>query len=156
MTKLRSTLLSALAAAAGLHLSALADEDSRVRAPLLPKYQQECGACHVAYPPDLLPAASWQRIMNTLDKHFGADASLDAVTGKELLDWLNANAGGKRARQSPPEDRITRAPWFVREHDEVAAVTWKLPAVKSAANCAACHTKAEQGDYRERNIRIPR
>jgi hypothetical protein len=33
---------------------------------------------------------------------------------------------------------------------------WRLAAVKSPANCAACHTTAEQGDFRERNIRIPR
>ena len=44
----------------------------------------------------------------------------------------------------------------MREHDEVPAATWKLPAVKSAANCAACHTQADQGDFNEHNVRIPR
>jgi mono/diheme cytochrome c family protein len=44
----------------------------------------------------------------------------------------------------------------VHEHDEVGPAAWKLPAVKSAANCAACHASAEQGDFRKRNIRIPR
>jgi nitrate/TMAO reductase-like tetraheme cytochrome c subunit len=157
MTTLRLILLPALAAAASFQPSARADDDAHARVSLLPKYQQECGACHLAYPPDLLPTRSWQRIMNTLNKHFGTDASLDASVAKELSIWLTANAGtGKRARQAPPEDRITRAPWFEREHDEVAAATWKLPVVKSAANCAACHTKADQGDFRERNIRIPR
>jgi hypothetical protein len=38
----------------------------------------------------------------------------------------------------------------------VATGVWSRPAVKNAANCAACHTAAEQGDFRERNIRIPR
>ena len=156
MTKLRLIVLPALAAAVSLQPIARADDAARARVPLPPKYQQECGACHLAYPPDLLPAPSWQRIMNNLNRHFGTDASLDAALAKELAVWLNANAGGKRARQAPPEDRITRAPWFVREHGEVAPATWKLPAVKSAANCAACHTKAEQGDFRESNIRIPR
>ena len=56
----------------------------------------------------------------------------------------------------PPQDRITRAAWFVREHNEVRAATWALPAVKSAAHCAACHTRADQGEFRERDIRIPR
>lgn len=131
--------------------------DSRPSVPLLPKYKQECAACHMAFPPGALPAASWQRIMVNLPRHYGTDASLDASTVRELSAWLNTNAGTwKRADLPPRDDRITQAPWFVREHREVSAATWKLPAVKSAANCAACHTQAEQGDFRERNIRIPR
>jgi mono/diheme cytochrome c family protein len=144
--------------ALGLGTAALAEDDKRApRVPLLPKYQQECAACHVAYPPGLLPAAAWQRVMNGLARHYGTDASLDPATVKELSAWLSANAGtSRRARETPPGDRITRSAWFVREHDEVTAATWKLPAVKSAANCAACHTQADQGDFNEHNIRIPR
>lgn len=95
--------------------------------------------------------------MGNLPRHFGTDASLDPATVKEIAAWLDTNAGTfKRVREEPPEDRITRSSWFVREHDEVKAATWKLPAVKSAANCAACHTQAAQGDFDERSIRIPR
>jgi mono/diheme cytochrome c family protein len=152
------TALLALIAAATLGPAAWADDDkSSSRAPLLPKFQQECGACHAPYAPGLLPAASWQRVMGGLGKHYGTDASLDAATTGELTTWLLANAGtGKRGREAPPEDRITRAAWFTREHREVSAATWRLPAVKSASNCAACHTQADQGTYRERDIRIPR
>jgi len=135
--------------------SALAD--SRPSVPLLPQYKQECAACHMAFPPGALPAASWQRIMSNLPRHYGTDASLDAATVRELSAWLKTHAGTwKRVDVPPRDDRITEAAWFVREHREVSASTWKLPAVKSAANCAACHTQAEQGDFRERNIRIPR
>ena len=28
-----------------------------------PVYVEECGSCHMAYPPGLLPALSWQKIM---------------------------------------------------------------------------------------------
>jgi hypothetical protein len=140
--------------------SALADVDSIARAPLPPKYQQECAACHVAFPPGMLPAASWQRLMGGLDKHFGTDASLDAASVKELSAWLAAQAGtnrrSRREAAAPPEDRITRTAWFVREHHEVAARTWKRPAVKSAANCPACHARADQGVFDEDDIRIPR
>lgn len=127
------------------------------RVPLLPKYQQECAACHIAYPPGMLPAASWQKLMNTLPRHYGSDASLDAASVKELSGWLTANAGtDKRAVAAPPENRITRSTWFVREHDEVPAAAWKRAAVKSASNCSACHTQAAQGDFNEHNVRIPR
>lgn len=136
----------------------MADDDERAsRVPLLPKYQQECSACHLAYPPDMLPAASWRRLMDNLPEHYGTDASLDPETVKQLAGWLSANAGtGKRMQKAPPEDRITRSAWFVHEHDELSAATWKLPAVKSPANCAACHTRADQGDFNEHNVRIPR
>lgn len=147
-----------LVAALGLANAAMADDDRhRPRVPLLPAYQQECGACHIAYPPGMLPAASWQRLMNNLPRHYGTDASLDAATQKQLAAWLDANAGTyKRVRETPPEDRISRSAWFVREHDEVSAATWTLPAVRNAANCNACHTKADQGDFNEHDIRIPR
>jgi hypothetical protein len=143
-------LLAPLAAQAEGHRQAL-------RSPAPASFEQECGACHVAFAPSLLPAASWQRLSANLGKHFGVDASLDAATAKEISTWLIANAGtGRRVTEAPPEDRISRAAWFVRQHDEVSARTWKLPAVKSAANCAACHPKAQQGDFDEHAVRIPR
>ena len=121
------------------------------------KWKAECGACHIAYPPQLLPAASWRRIMSGLDKHFGTDASLDPRPAAEISAFLERNAAsGKRARATADSLRITETAWFRHEHDEVPAAAWKRPAIKSPANCAACHTAAEQGDYRKRNIRIPR
>jgi cytochrome c553 len=120
-------------------------------------WQAECGSCHVAFPPRLLPAASWREMMSGLDKHFGTDASLEAPVAQEISAFLEKNAGSRRQETGgKPLLRITETRWFVREHDEVSARTWNNPLVKSAANCAACHTKAESGDYRERNIRIPR
>lgn len=146
----------ALAALVGTQAWADGD-DPAARTPLLPKYRAECAACHIAYPPGLLPVASWQRVMATLPRHYGTDASLDPGTVTALANWLAANAAtsGRRS-EPPPEDRITRSAWFVRKHREVSPATWKLPNVRNAANCAACHTQADQGDFNERNVRIPR
>jgi cytochrome c peroxidase len=124
--------------------------------PLSAPYVQECGACHVAYPPSMLPAASWQRLMGDLPRHFGVDASLDAASAPPLTAWLSAHAGSGHRAAPPPEDRITRSTWFVREHDDVPTSAWRRPAVKSAANCSACHAGAEQGDFDEHRVRIPR
>lgn len=150
--------LFGVAAAIVTTRAAIADDGKASRrVPLLPQYQQECAACHSAYPPGMLPAASWQRVMNNLPRHYGTDASLDAATTKRISTWLVVHAGTyQRARGQPPEDRITRSTWFMREHDEIPATTWKLPAVKSAANCVACHSRSEQGDFNEHNVRIPR
>ncbi len=138
--------------------AAFAGDDRRAPGPaLIPKYKQECAACHVAFPPGMLPAESWRRLLGNLPHHYGTDASLDAATVNELATWLGANAGTyRRVREVPPEDRITQSAWFIRKHDEVPAAVWKRPAVKSAANCAACHTQADQGEFNEHAVRIPR
>lgn len=150
--------LAALVAAFGPALPAWADDAARApRVALLPRYQQECAACHLAYPPGMLPASSWTRLMDKLPRHFGTDASLDPATVRELSIWLGTNAGGdRRGRTPPPEDRITRSAWFVHEHGELPAAVWKRPAVKSPANCMACHTQADKGIFDEHTVRIPR
>jgi Dihaem cytochrome c len=156
-------LLHALAAMALLTSTwAMADDDDVLatpRTPLLAEYQQECASCHLAYPPALLPAASWRRLMDNLPTHFGTDASLAPDQVKRLSQWLQqaANAANARRRsEPPPQDRITRSRWFLHEHDELPASVWQRPSIQRPSNCMACHTKADQGDFRERHIRIPR
>ena len=121
-------------------------------------WQEECGSCHVAYPPALLPAAAWQAIMAGLDRHFGTDAGIEPQKAQEIERFLAANAGRADARGAAgkPALRITATRWFLNEHDEVAASVWQQPQVKSAANCGACHPGADRSDFSERAIRIPR
>src|SRR4030065_1283786 len=69
--------------------SAMAYADSdKLSVPNHPKGKEECGSCHLAYPPQLLTAENWQQMMGGLDKHFGANAILDSKTTKEILDFL--------------------------------------------------------------------
>lgn len=121
-------------------------------------FQTECSACHMAYPPGLLPASSWKEMMGTLDKHFDTDASLDAATVAEILPFLEQNAAPERksAAGDKPVLRITETGWFKHEHDEISPAVWKRDAIKSAANCMACHTAADKGDFDEDSIRIPK
>jgi hypothetical protein len=127
------------------------------RVPALPQYQAECSACHVAFPASGLPAASWARLMQNLPQHFGTDASLDPATTRQISQWLQANAAtGRRAQDTPPEDRITRSAWFVREHHEISSATWQRASIGKPSNCAACHTGAPQGRFSEHDVRIPR
>ena len=121
------------------------------------KWQAECSACHVAYPPRLLPSASWRAVMSGLDKHFGSDASLDPATAKEIGTFLYENAGRRQQTTSgKPVLRITETRWFRHEHDEIPSRVWHNAKVKSPANCAACHTQTERGNYSEGNIRMPK
>jgi len=117
-----------------------------------PAYAKECGACHLAYPPSMLPAASWRRMMGELDRHFGQNAELDDPARARLEGWLVAGAG--QAGGTP--QRITLLPWFVEEHREVTPAVVARPSVRSLANCAACHQGAAQWEFDEDRVRIPR
>ena len=121
-------------------------------------WRAECGSCHVAYPAALLPAAEWHRLMGSLDRHFGADAAVEAKVAAEIETFLADNAGrggdGGGAAQATP--RITATRWFQHEHGKVPAGVFASAAVKTAANCAACHPGATAGDFNEHAVRIPR
>ena len=136
--------------------ASLADDGRAMPSKVPPAYAQECASCHTAYPPGMLPARSWQRVMGGLDRHYGTDASLDAATVQQLGAWLQAHAGTyKRVSEEPPQDRLTRSAWFEREHRKVEPAVWQLPSVKSAANCTACHTGADRGRFDDDNLRLP-
>lgn len=130
-------------------------------------FQTECAACHMLYPPGLLPEQSWRRMMNGLDKHFGENASLDPETQKSITDFLVKNSADRvgnlrssRIASSIPQGaaplRISETAYFVRKHDEIRPAVFKRKSIGSAANCAACHPKAEAGDFREDYIKIPK
>lgn len=152
---LRLALVVALLTLAAV-APARSDGDRRMPPNVPAAYTQECASCHLAYPPSLLPARSWQRLMDGLDKHYGSDASLDAATLQQIERWLRAHAGTtKRVSEEPPQDRITRSAWFERKHRKIDRSVWQLASVKSAANCAACHTGADRGDFDDDRLKFP-
>jgi hypothetical protein len=126
-----------------------------------PAFQTECASCHLAFPPQLMAAEDWKRVMASLDKHYGDNATLDEKTRRILEDFLVRNAGkpskvGAGRTAGPGElPRITTGSWFKRKHHEVAQADWHHAKVKTPANCTACHTKAADGSYREREIVMP-
>jgi hypothetical protein len=128
----------------------------KLAAPLDPLYVEECGSCHVAYPPRMLSAASWQALLGGLNRHFGSDASLEEAARGDIGGYLESHARKRAtAAEGKPVIRITETGWFRHEHGDISERTWKNPAVKSPANCGACHTTAEKGIYSEHNLRIP-
>ena len=134
-----------------------------------PRWRAECGSCHTAFPPALMTAPAWRQVMGALDRHYGTDASIDAKVASEIGAFLERNAGdGRRAAPAvvastatggvvaPSLPRITGSAWFAKEHRKVPASTIARPDVGSLANCAACHTAADRGDFSERALRVPR
>jgi hypothetical protein len=132
-------------------------------------YSEECGACHMAYQPGLLPPQAWARIMepDALINHYGDDASLSEELRAEISAFLGANtadlalqmptSGAKNAGAGSGNlPRITKGVDFKSEHDEIPArLVAENPEVKSFSQCNACHQKAAEGNYDERWIDIP-
>lgn len=123
-------------------------------------FQAECGSCHLAFPPQLMAADDWRRVMSTLDRHYGDNASLDQKTRRTIEDFLVRNAGrgdkaGAAATRNGEPPRLTSGAWFKRKHHEVTRADWVHAKVKTPSNCASCHTKAADGSYREREIVMP-
>lgn len=149
---------SLLASLLALPLAAQADK-LVIPAGAPPAFAAECGACHLAFPPALLDAQGWRAVMARLDRHYGDNASLDEPTRRSIEGFLVKHAGGDKvhapvtAGGEPP--RLTATPWFKRKHHEVTASDWQDARVKSPANCGACHTRAAEGSYREREIIMP-
>ena len=122
--------------------------------------KEECGSCHLAYPPSMLPARSWDRMMAQLSDHFGTDASLEAKTTEQVRRYLSENAadsGGRRYGEkltrgialSDAPLRITELPQWMRKHRKVPAWEWTHKDVRTKANCAACHAGAERGYFED-------
>ncbi|MDP3537808.1 MAG: diheme cytochrome c [Azonexus sp.] len=138
----------------GIALPAMADR-MPLPANTPASFKNECGSCHLAFPPAMLTANDWQRTVAGLKDHFGTDATVDGPAQQEISNFLQRNAGnaGKVGAGGEPP-RITQTDRFVRKHREVAPKYWKDPRIKSAANCEACHQGAADGRYSEHEIAI--
>lgn len=151
------------------HRSSWIEPDEDVRPVSNATYSEECGACHMAYQPGLLPGAAWQRIMapDALTDHYGDDASLSAGLREELTDYLTANAADRATKSRSKAfsvgaagdealPRITETRYFRNEHHELPSrMVAGNAEVGSFSNCNACHTGADEGVYNEDRVRIP-
>lgn len=117
---------------------------------------EECSACHFAFPPSMLAAASWTDMMTTLESHFGEDASLDEDSVASITNYLNSNSAdtswiGNRFSRGQTNDwpiRITETDHWLREHKNQSFKTEDFEDIYRS-DCEACHDKAANGDFRE-------
>lgn len=149
---------AALLVAAALPLLTTAQANAPMQDPL---FLKECGACHMAYPAQLLPARSWQAITDHLDDHFGEDATLEPALKQRIQDYLVSRASDAYTKKVPPAAgagepppvlRITEQPWWIAKHEARGRVTPQKLArhgAKSKADCQACHTGAVNGVFED-------
>ena len=130
-------------------------------------WETECGECHLAFHPTLLPARSWQLMMQQQENHFEEDLAYDEDVVLELTNFMVnfASESGltepanKISRSVPLENiplRITETQYWKRKHSNIADKYWNAPSVKSKTNCAACHLDASKGRFEDSNMRLPK
>lgn len=129
------------------------------------QYQDECGACHFAYQPGLLPAESWRKVMSNLADHFGENAELERGDQQRLQAYLDKNSAdnsssylSRKVMRSLSKKatvmKISKIGFIAHEHNEIPRRVFKRN-LQGLTNCNACHQRAEQGLYGERDIKIP-
>ena len=153
-----------LAGGAGIAALAALPAPGVPPAALDPVYAEQCGACHLAFPPSLAPAATWNGILSDLQHHFGSDATLSAEQVVHLRGWLDENAAGhwdslpSHLLRAPAADgslRITDAPGWRRMHRHIAAAVFAAKPVYRRSACEACHEDADSGRFAPQRIAVP-
>ncbi len=133
------------------------------------QYQDECGACHFAYQPGLLPAKSWEKLLNTeaLRDHFGDNAEMDKDTLRIIHNYALDHAADKsyykRSRKiavatenGPAPLRITGLRYIERKHHDIPDKMIRGNRdVKSLSYCDKCHTQAAKGVFDADTVAIP-
>lgn len=145
------------------------DRDKEVKAVTSKAYADECSSCHYAYPPALLPEASWRKLLapEALAKHFGENVEMKESVRAELLDYAVKNsadsATAKRARKiiasigsGPAPERITEITYIRRKHQDIPERLIKgNPKVVALSQCDTCHTDAKSGNLDDDTVVIP-
>ena len=116
-----------------------------------PAALQECGDCHMVFPSRMLPSRSWAAILSSMNDHFGENAAISEKDLDEIRNFLTSHAAD--SPDATPRERhflsallpnstplrITAMPWWNQMHADFNFDGVKHSAVKSAANCLACH-----------------
>jgi cytochrome b len=159
-------IMLALLAASTTAIAALTALPGRGVPPatLDPVFALQCGACHLAFPPSLAPAVTWDGILADLKHHFGADATLSPEQVAQIRTWLDANAAGHwdtlpshllGVAAADRSLRITDTPGWRRRHRDIAEVVFTAKPIYRRSNCAACHADAATGLFAPEDIAIP-
>ena len=129
-------------------------------------YKTSCEGCHFPYPPALLPASSWGKIINQLDNHFGEQVPIDPKSREVILKYLTENGADRSSANKAVKImkslngktplRITEIPYIQKKHREIKPEVLNRKAIGSLSNCTACHRTAEQGNFDDDRVAIPK
>jgi len=128
-------------------------------------YMKNCGSCHFAYQPGLLPARSWVKIIDR-GGHPGGNLSIDRKAKSEIKNYLEQNSAekspAKRSRKildsigGDTPVRISEISYIKQKHREISQDVFMRKAIGSRSNCVACHRSAARGVYEDDDVVIPK
>ena len=127
-------------------------------------YKKTCSQCHLAFPPEFLPAASWSKLMGSTENHFEGSIDIDDKTKGVILAYLKGK-GAESSQAKIPQKimasldgriplRITEVPYIIKKHRKYKEEFKRKP-IGSFSNCGACHMLADEWNF-GRRIMIPR
>lgn len=106
-------------------------------------YLENCGSCHVALPPEVMPTETWRRLLLEPEQHYGQQLPL--LIGPVVLvmwDYLRTFSRSHVDKELIPY-RVTESRYFKALHPQV-----DLPHPVRPATCAVCHPGATDYNYR--------
>lgn len=107
-------------------------------------YIENCSACHVPIPAEVLPTTSWEQILKNPTDHYGQTLSpMNRINTRLIWNYLRVNSRLLLSGESTPQ-YVTNSRYFKALHPQV-----DLPKPASNQTCISCHPGAEQLNYRQ-------
>ena len=105
-------------------------------------YQENCGTCHMALPPAVMPRETWQQLLQDRE-HYGVGLQLP-IDPPRLLIWQYLQfASRPLASDEETPYRLRNSRYFQALHPRV-----KIEDPITISSCVQCHPGAMKYDFR--------
>lgn len=105
-------------------------------------YQKNCGTCHMALPPAVMPRETWQQLLQDA-QHYGVGLQLP-IDPPRLLIWQYLQfASRPLVSEEETPYRMRNSRYFQALHPRV-----KFTSPITISSCLQCHPGAMQYDFR--------
>jgi hypothetical protein len=105
-------------------------------------YVENCGTCHIALPPEVMPTQTWQVLLQD-PNHYGAQLQNlpQGVLLEAVWEFMRDFSRAKASTELTPY-RLSQSRYFRALHPGVEFPTGIRP-----TGCIDCHPKANVGDF---------
>ncbi|MBD2487478.1 cytochrome C [Aulosira sp. FACHB-615] len=105
-------------------------------------YIENCGKCHIAIPPEVLPTQTWKNLLED-SQHYGVQLQ-PLVDPPRILVWRYlANFSRSQRNDEETPYRLNKSRLFKALHPKV-----DLPRPLQLSSCVSCHPSAEVFNFR--------